>query len=333
MVNLRAFKWIICLLLILGPAENLLAGGMGTSNAEFLRIPAGARPAAMGGAFSALANDANASFWNPAGLSKVQGSQLSLMHLAWFQSLNYEYLAYAMGMGNGNGIGGNMIYFWTPDFNSSQDDEGFTHDPQAGRMNDMALSLSYGHNFDYIEALRGVTRVGATCKLISRTLMDQSQYAACADLGIMTEAANGFTIAVSALNMGSSIKEDMSPLTFKLGAALELPLSGQEHQLNLAVDLSKPIDLANKNDKRFEAGMGLEYIALKTVSIRLGSQTGQDLASITAGVGFKYDILQVDYAFAPYGLLGYTHRFAISFDFPNAGRPVAAKPQEVLTNN
>ena len=35
---------------------------------EFLKIPVGARAIGMGGAFSAIADDATAPYWNPAGM-------------------------------------------------------------------------------------------------------------------------------------------------------------------------------------------------------------------------------------------------------------------------
>ncbi|MDZ7344391.1 MAG: hypothetical protein ONA90_07735, partial [candidate division KSB1 bacterium] len=37
----------------------------GTRPAQFLKFPVGARPAAMGESFAALANDATALYWNP----------------------------------------------------------------------------------------------------------------------------------------------------------------------------------------------------------------------------------------------------------------------------
>lgn len=49
------------------------------ANAAFTEIGAGARPLGMGGAFSAVADDANATLWNPAGLCQLSHFQLSTM--------------------------------------------------------------------------------------------------------------------------------------------------------------------------------------------------------------------------------------------------------------
>ena len=56
------------------------AGGPGTTGGIGLKLPAGARPTAMGGAFVGKADDLNALYWNPAGLALVRSPELSLMH-------------------------------------------------------------------------------------------------------------------------------------------------------------------------------------------------------------------------------------------------------------
>jgi len=64
----------------------------------FLMISPGARAAGMGEAFVALADDATAVFWNPAGLAFQQGKELTLMHANWLpqfdSDLFYEFGAY-----------------------------------------------------------------------------------------------------------------------------------------------------------------------------------------------------------------------------------------------
>ncbi len=63
--------------------------------AEFLNVGVGARAGAMGGAFSAVADDATASYWNPAGLRLLAGRQVGLMHAAQFANhVKYDYLVF-----------------------------------------------------------------------------------------------------------------------------------------------------------------------------------------------------------------------------------------------
>ncbi len=47
---------------------------------DFMMIGAGARSLGMGGAFTALANDGSAIYWNSAGLAQLRESELSVMH-------------------------------------------------------------------------------------------------------------------------------------------------------------------------------------------------------------------------------------------------------------
>src|SRR5579872_802687 len=63
----------------------------GTEGASFLDIPVGAGPAALGAAYSALATDAYAPTWNPAGLGFVTDNEFSGQHLSYLESINYEY--------------------------------------------------------------------------------------------------------------------------------------------------------------------------------------------------------------------------------------------------
>ena len=68
----------------------------------FLLISPGARPAGMGEAYVAVANDVSAVFWNPAGLAYQSGREITFMHANWLPGLTddlfYEFLAYKMSI-------------------------------------------------------------------------------------------------------------------------------------------------------------------------------------------------------------------------------------------
>ncbi len=71
----------------------------------------GARPLAMGGAFIGLADDANATYWNPAGLALLSKPEATWMHTTTNRDeINYQdYLAYATKLQN-NGMGLGFSY-------------------------------------------------------------------------------------------------------------------------------------------------------------------------------------------------------------------------------
>src|SRR5215510_1522257 len=68
--------------------------GAGTEGASFLDIPVGAEPAALGSAYTALATDAYAPVWNPAGLGFLNEQEVVGQHLSYLESIHYEYLSF-----------------------------------------------------------------------------------------------------------------------------------------------------------------------------------------------------------------------------------------------
>ncbi len=93
--NTRNACVVMCVMLT-GTAGQLNAQtGSAGQGGEFLRYGVGARALAMGRAFTALANDASAVYWNPAGLGTLNQWQLAAMHSRLFADSRYQYLAVA----------------------------------------------------------------------------------------------------------------------------------------------------------------------------------------------------------------------------------------------
>src|SRR5580765_1095305 len=70
--------------------------------AEFLKIAVGARAVGMGGAFSAVADDATSPFWNPAGMVYLPYKEAFLQHAEQFGSLvNHNFGSAVFPMKNG----------------------------------------------------------------------------------------------------------------------------------------------------------------------------------------------------------------------------------------
>ena len=113
------------LVIIFSFASNIWA--QGEAAVPFLLIAPGARPCGMGEAGVALADEATAVFWNPAGLAfqyenpevDKQG-EISVMHVKWlpqfnFSDLWYDYLAgryYIEDIGMGDRKFFNLIKIW-----------------------------------------------------------------------------------------------------------------------------------------------------------------------------------------------------------------------------
>ena len=98
--------WIFCFSMgcFLLPVVQCFAASAGGSSANFLKLGAGARYLPLSQAAVAQAEDVNALYWNPALLSRVKGSSLTLMHMSYAEFVNYQYFAYGQHMGRSGAL-------------------------------------------------------------------------------------------------------------------------------------------------------------------------------------------------------------------------------------
>ncbi|HJT24007.1 MAG TPA: UPF0164 family protein, partial [bacterium] len=89
-------SWVMLGVFCIAPAW---AGNVGTTTADILKINNGIRPAAMGGAYTAMGDDLYSINYNPAGLSYIKASQIVFFHLDSLASIQYEYLAFGTAWG------------------------------------------------------------------------------------------------------------------------------------------------------------------------------------------------------------------------------------------
>ena len=105
-------RLIVAFLLTVFLAVPLFA--QSEAGAIFLLIAPGARAGGMGEAQVAVANDAYASYWNPAGLGFLDGSELALMHVNWLPGLAndmyYEFFAFRKKYETLGTVGGHLIF-------------------------------------------------------------------------------------------------------------------------------------------------------------------------------------------------------------------------------
>ena len=88
-------------------AVNLFAGRYA---GDFLAIGGGVRAISMGGAYSAVADDANAIYWNTAGIGQIKQGQIFAMHAFLYDNIaSYDNVVYCQPLPNDATIGVN----WT----------------------------------------------------------------------------------------------------------------------------------------------------------------------------------------------------------------------------
>jgi len=313
-LRVQGFYVLSCILLLAFSLQVLFlkfswALGSGTTGSQFLKLGVGSRPAGMGEAFVAVADDLNALYWNPAGLGNVEGRQASLIHTEWFQCIRYEYIGYCQPLAGGV-IGAGATFLWIDGIERRTTD---TPEPEGYvPARDLSVSVAYG------KGLSERLNAGLSLKGIYRQLDNSTAGGAAIDIGLLYKPSPGaFTLGLAIQNIGAQgafINEpDPLPLNLKAGIANK----SIDGNFTFAADLNYGLV-----DNVWSAGAGIEWWIDPAFSIRSGYRFNSSstsslgfLSGLSCGAGFKLNILNIDYAFVPYGDLGYTHRVSLLAKF------------------
>lgn len=283
-----------------------------------LDLGPGARPAAMGQAYAALADDVHGVFWNPAGLGYSRRVQAQFMHHQWLQNATAEYLAAAYPVGPGTaGLACGLMQFG--------EFEAFDENEQSqGSFTALEgyVSAAYGWSF-YPNA-----SCGAALKLPFSAIDGDNQAGLNGDVGLayVLPFAPALRVGVVAANF----------FTWGLGG------SAAEIRLGLACQEKSGLQVSVEADRRIVPGLwtlrlGVEYACAPWMALRLGhmqpmADTGLGGSGLTAGAGFHVDVqplaFDIGYAFAPYGQLGQAHRLDLTVEMPDFFQ-TPAKPAPV----
>lgn len=286
---------------------------IGTTGAPFLKIGVGARAIAMGEAYGALADEVNAIYWNPAGLINIQRREISFMHAAWFDSINYEYVAFAEKTTFGAiGFAFNYLsYGAIPRIDIIETELG------TFNASDIAFIVSYAREIFSIP-------IGLNIKVIYSKIDDEKATAIAGDLGFQSK----FNLFSQNFIIGGVVQNYGTKLTFiNEGASLPLNIKGSfackgllDDHLSVGIDYNAPID----NSPYFCVGGEFQYFfSIILVAIRGGykfaDKTGIDgVMGPSGGIGLYWRDKQefgIDYAFVPFGNLGNTHRISFIMKF------------------
>lgn len=300
---------------------NANAGGPGSTSGNFLKMPAGARSAAMGGAMTALPDGPYSAYWNPAALSGIGGAaQAALMHNISFEDITQQYVVYAHPLQN-SALAGAISYL------SSGKIQGYDESGVRTRSishYDLAASLTYQRNL-----LPGFS-AGVSGKMIQSKLDNTTAVGYAADLGLYyTPKISGLGFGAALRNIGTEMKyvsEGFAlPLSLDLGAAYSTQILGKP--LNLGLSAVLP----NDNDLFIRAGGELTLLN-RMLSLRAGYDSGYDAGSgINAGFGFTWEGITIDYGLREFGDLGYGHIVSLSYSF-SSSREDEIKEKAVVIN-
>ncbi|MCB9248885.1 MAG: PorV/PorQ family protein [Ignavibacteriales bacterium] len=312
----------------------------GSSAAPFLNVAIGARPIAMGGAFSATANDVSALYWNPAGVSRIAGSEAMFSYSTWFADINYNWSGAAINLGGMGTVGLSVTYL---DYGSMEVTT-LAEQDGTGQMfdaNDIALGLTYAYN------LTDKFSIGGTAKYIEQRIWNSSATSVAFDLGVLYYSdIMGLRIGASISNFGSDmslsgkdllVQHDIDlqiegnneqilatlntdsyplPLLFRIGLAMDV-IKIEDHVVSIGIDALHP----NDNDESLN--VGLEYVLYDLLALRGGYKSlflDNTEEGLTLGAGIKYNFapglgFYFDYAYQDFGIFENTQHFTLGLRF------------------
>ena len=299
---------------------------------EFMSIGVGGRALGLGGAYTALASDATAGYWNPSGLARLEYPEFVLMHDERFGNLiNYDFAAVVVPYGTDETFGLSVMRLGVdgiPDTrNAMVDNNGNGIFDNADRLDydkityfnsaDWALYLSYASKYT------SDLYYGVNIKFIRRTLAEYSATGVGFDIGLLYSPLDDLFIGLNAQDITTTLlawntgrNELVSP-TLKFGAAYFFDVFGGRLAPTVDVDLRfenrQFASTANLGPISLDPHAGLEFDFKKTVAVRVGYS---DVKQLTVGAGLHLRKLDIDYSFARFGKnddLGDTHRISLRF--------------------
>ncbi len=311
--------WLLVLILCICASAPAMGASSGTTGAAFLKVAVGPRAAAMGEAYTAVAEEAYALHYNPASVGRADRWELSAMHQAQFGNIRFDYFGLsAPVIRNRSGWGLSFVRMAVDDYARTEDDDGvkFTNA-------DMAFTATYAHRI--VEPLT----IGISGKIITQSLAQYNANGWAVDFGAHLKVNPRLSLGVSMLNIGPKITfisiGDPLPTTVRVGGAFKLLPRG---------NLLATIDYWLPKDDADGFGIGMEYRPNRFIALRSGYQLGTDFKGFDAstyGVTFDFENFGIEYTFVPREKLGDVHKAGLNVSFGGKNpKVIAAKPRRTL---
>ncbi len=311
----------------------------GTTSADFLTIPIGARATAMGNAITASVNDVSSIYWNPGGLGLMSDGAFGFEYAQWLADIDFNFFAIAFPFNFGT-VGFGVTNMRTPLMEVTteleQDGTGETF-----RASSMALSLSYG------KQLTDRFSIGGTGKYVSEKIWNSSSGGVAFDVGTyFVTPLRGVRLGAAITNFGTKLQiggDDLlvvvdvdpnnggnnesnraflktdpfdMPLTMRIGLAADLVKNSQS-RVTVAVDALNP-----NNSEQF-VNVGAEISLLGDLFQVRGGYSElfleDNVRSLSVGAGLRYRFapvqLSIDYAYEVQEYFSDVNRFSLSVSF------------------
>jgi len=292
-----------CLLITMMLALNLLSTahaqtGYAGMPGAYLHMGVGARALGMGKAYTALASDPTAIYWNPAGLANQNPYQIYVMHSTLFLDTNFDYIGASAPTKRLGSFGFGLVALSSNGF-----DQRSILNEELGKFSMMDMAFL----FNWSKQIFSGISVGANYKVVSERMLEFSGMGHGFDIGIKTKLFNRVDVGLSLMNIISpKVKlantAQKYPTQFRLGFASKL----LSERLVVSADVTKIF-----NWESTFVNVGCEYQIINNISVRAGLHRGR----FTIGTGFSFNHYGFDYSNSSVSELGMNHRFAVKYAF------------------
>lgn len=300
---MRSKILILSVVVLYGVLTQCTMGQDATNAASFLKIGSGAKATSLGGAFVAVADDASAGYWNPAGLAQLKGLIVSLADRTPIVDTNFANIAIASPIWKIGYIGLNVIYYDCGDvimYDSNAKNTGTLDDREA------AVILSYAYNLNQL-------MLGASAKYIYQNMNADDIGASSfdgvgADISVLYKIFKNLSVGStfhSRYEIHSRYETDdaegvsnVSPFNIRAGACYKIGI-GKDNSLNFMMDF----DQTKKYPLKLH--LGTELVLFGSFALRAGlanlyaesEGTNIDYVDLvkhgvkpTFGLGFKWKL-------------------------------------------
>jgi len=320
---------ITCAILC-APNHALGIKKLGQTGLKMLQIGVGARAAGMGESFIMVGDDANALFYNPAGIARMQSRfDFFANRTSWIADINYNAAAFVFNAGNWGSFGVSVI---SADYGEiigtrvATTEAGFV---ETGTIEPGAIAAG----ISYARTLTDKFSVGGQIKyayqdlgenLLANDKTVQNEVSGLAyDFGtIFYPGLGNLRLGIAITNFSKEFKYEQMPfqlpLTFKVGAAMDiLPMFGM---VLPGSSFLVSFDAIHPRDYTERIHLGGEFWFKNMLAVRAGHKFNYDEEGLTFGVGIKSpDIaglkIKFDFAYGDFGAFESVNRISIGISY------------------
>jgi hypothetical protein len=306
-------------------AAPFVTHAAGETGMAFLKVGVGTDAVGVGHAYTSQVSDATATYWNPAGLPRIGGTDLCFVHNEFIADLRTEYAGVARSFGR-HGLGLSFNGLFTEALEGRDENGEITG---SIGYHDIAFTIGYG--FSFSDALTAGVGVKYLREFIGDPGASDDHVASgiATDLGAQYHTGR-FAFGAALQNLGSDLTfnevqiiTQSGPGEMIGGESLSLPVTLQGgvtmrpawNVMNGGVELA--VEGRQVRGEDFGVLLGARYRYQNVASLSVGYRTGLDTEDLTFGLRFDQERFRAGYAFVPFSDdLGNSHRISIGYRVP-----------------